>query len=135
MVADIIEFQRKCTNLRKRNKRLRLKIHKRTSMALRSGQIICRKRCELCLSLVAADQHREHLCAGYSGIACEYCTDTTFTSTMALAEHLASGVHANMKFYKCSKCTLGFRMNVLLEIHEQSNHGQSPSANTCEYMT
>lgn len=134
---DTDEFQQKCHLLRMENKKLRLEIHKYTSKALRLGQIVHHKRCELCLSFVAAHKMHEHLCAGLAGIKCDYCADTNFPSTTALAEHLFSGVHTNMKLYKCSKCNLGFRMNALLKIHENFNHAYLSRAttNACKYTS
>lgn len=134
LTADTDEFQRKCQLLRVENSKLRSKIRSRISKAFDCGQITCSKRCELCSVLVAADQLRKHLCAELTEIPCEYCVDTVFTSTMSMREHLLSGVHANMKFYKCSKCTLGFRMRVLLEVHENLDHTHlaGVETETCE---
>lgn len=135
--ADIAEFQQKCQLLRTENAHLRAEVQKNTTKALRLGQILCTKRCKFCSILVAKSQFSEHLCGGLTEIKCEYCVNETFASTMALSEHLSSGVHTTMKFYKCAKCTLGIPMHALLQIHENSIYAHLTNevpTDTSEYM-
>lgn len=137
MTAYQDEMHKKCQILRAENAKVRAQIVRITSKALQSGRIICYKRCDLCLTMVAAHDIRQHLCAGLMEIPCEYCSDATaFTSNIALQRHLKSGVHTDMKFYKCPKCTLGFRMRALLQIHESSDlaHSTDEPTNKCEYI-
>lgn len=134
LTADIVEFQKKCQLLQTENKLLRTKIQKCTTNAIRLGQIIRLQRCHLCSSSMTAEQLREHLCVGLTEIACEHCTDAKFTSTLAMSEHFASDIHVNMKFQKCSKCTLCFPISALLEIHEKGHEQHSGAIiKTSEY--
>lgn len=80
--------------------------------------------CGICLTVMKREQLDQHLCMNQANIACEYCTDT-FTSNMALCQHLSNGPHQNIALHKCSKCTLAFPMRKLLEIHEYAEQTQS----------
>lgn len=78
------------------------------------------KLCEICLTRVkTVKEFKRHLCLNTT-IACEYCSDAIFITTMEMREHL-SNAHADLIFYKCDKCTLAFPMRKLLEIHEKTD--------------
>lgn len=130
LIADNEEFQKKCQLLRAENAKLRIQFRTWISKALRLGQIISNRNCKICLASVSPNQLNQHMCRDQAEIKCEYCTDVSFTSTMNLYGHLSSGIHKNMKFYKCSKCSIGFPLRILTEFHENSNQTHLDASQT-----
>lgn len=120
-----IVMMRKCQKLEEENRKLRAQLEVLESKPHDPLQKSSGKLCEICLSSMSEHEFGQHLCPNQVNIACEYCTDATFTSILGLREHLSNASHSNVTFYQCGKCTLAFPMRELLEIHEKTNETHS----------
>lgn len=110
------EISGKCQNLQEENQ-----THQTPFKLTRLKTLQPKKLCVICLTSMTHQELSQHLCPNQVNIECEYCTDATFTSTMALRRHLTETAHTNLTYYQCSKCTVAFPMRKLLEIHERTN--------------
>lgn len=119
------EMIRRCQKFEEQNRKLRAQLESLKSKSHEAVRRSPEKLCEICLLSMSDQEFAPHLCPNQGSIACEYCTDATFTSILALREHLSDAAHANVTFYKCGKCTLAFPMRKLLEIHEHTNKTHS----------
>lgn len=118
------ENLQKIHELEAETRELRTQLESFAPGSLQPDKIAHSKRCEICSATMSQREFGQHLCLNETSIACEYCIDVEFTSTLELREHLLNSIHSQVTFYRCNKCILAFPMRKLLEIHESSNHAQ-----------
>lgn len=79
-------------------------------------------KCRICCK---ESKLSEHLCLDQSYISCDLC-GVRFVTTRNFLDHLnihADEINEKKKFYKCSLCSLGYPMQILLKCHKLS-HGK-----------
>lgn len=108
------ETTTKSKSITEENRKSRARSELKSFHSISSGKL-----CEICFTTMTVKEFKRHLCLNTT-IACEYCTDAIFITTLEMREHL-SNAHADLIFHKCDKCTLAFPMRKLLEIHEKTD--------------
>lgn len=119
LTAKYDVLQKKYKEIEKDNKMIRSQLRVFTNKELRTVKPIIKERCNICAAMLTREQLAKHLCMDGNEITCEYCMET-FKSTIDFSSHLKYIGHSNMKFYKCDKCTMGFRSPLLRDFHQNS---------------